>query len=791
MKKILLLMYVLITYSAYTYGQCNPPKNLTIHEIYQHSVNFEWAASTSSPSTYNWEIRTSGLPGSGSNGLIDFGTTASTSVNSGSMALTAGPKYTIYVQADCGAGSVSNWESSVPFNVACTALNVPWFEGFEGNTVAIGPTKLLPCWRAEYGKWDTYNQSSNAAVSPRNGNNYLNYNYNTVFTSLVNTLTGVKTTNGGLGHTGQKRIWTPLFALEQGHHYRFKFWYRNDGTANWNGDVLVNNNQSSVGATELSSNYVIPTLYGSIEYIEVVREFKPQTSGEYSFGVGIIGGKLSSAYDDFSLEEVSGTCPDEIFSVEHPFPLTAPNSQLLHIKSSKGNLLCPNTGTILSIDFPVTVNSQYQWQESFDNVNWVNITDAVSNTLATNFTSDRWYRVVVFSCPVPSFSMPIQISTSNLCYCIPKTIGVVFVQNVQLGTINNTNVNEWPFYHKEKATTLLNIGQNYSLTLSLNASSPSYGANAWFDFNQNGVFEANEAYDLGTGWSTKTITVNVPSSALIGQTRCRIKSYSLPNGTNGDPCTQIGAGEVEDYPIYIVESTSPRISSKVYFDNLNDVTNEMPDELRLMPDFPLDDPYSTYPFNLPPFVHETPYLMGVVNTSPAVLSVSGNDAIVDWVYMQLLDDGSNCTQPVYSRTALLQRDGDIVDIDGVSPVVFPNAQDGNYYVSILHRNHLAIRSENKVAVSYNTTPLNFTNNSITLHSSSSWYMPNSNTIVVRSGDANMDGSVDAFDLIIWELENGAFNIYDFNSDYNLDASSDANDSPFWEYNNGSFQDLCY
>lgn len=77
-----------------------------------------------------------------------------------------------------------------------------------------------------------------------------------------------------------------------------------------------------------------------------------------------------------------------------------------------------------------------------------------------------------------------------------------------------------------------------------------------------------------------------------------------------------------------------------------------------------------------------------------VLDVVGDDAIVDWIFVQLEEeDGS-----LHSRSALLQRDGDIVDTDGVSPVSFPNLLEGFYQIELRSKNHLAIRTFNAALV---------------------------------------------------------------------------------------------
>ena len=61
--------------------------------------------------------------------------------------------------------------------------------------------------------------------------------------------------------------------------------------------------------------------------------------------------------------------------------------------------------------------------------------------------------------------------------------------------------------------------------------------------------------------------------------------------------------------------------------------------------------------------------------------------------------------------------------------------------------------------------------------------------MMNGGDANSDGSIDAFDTISWEVQNGLFDDYNNNADYNLDGSVDAFDTIIWELNNGKYQEL--
>lgn len=108
----------------------------------------------------------------------------------------------------------------------------------------------------------------------------------------------------------------------------------------------------------------------------------------------------------------------------------------------------------------------------------------------------------------------------------------------------------------------------------------------------------------------------------------------------------------------------------------------------------------------------SPYLDGV-NCNPSVFTTTGNNAIVDWIWVELRDESTN-TQVLHNQSALLQRDGDVVAIDGISSLSF-KATSGNYFVVIKHRNHLGMMSSTPIELSNTTTVLNFTeaNNQIT------------------------------------------------------------------------------
>jgi hypothetical protein len=67
------------------------------------------------------------------------------------------------------------------------------------------------------------------------------------------------------------------------------------------------------------------------------------------------------------------------------------------------------------------------------------------------------------------------------------------------------------------------------------------------------------------------------------------------------------------------------------------------------------------------------------------------------VIVELRSSASNTTV-VASKAGLLQRDGDIVGVDGTSPLGFAQPA-GSYYVAVRHRNHLGIMTNATVALS--------------------------------------------------------------------------------------------
>lgn len=123
---------------------------------------------------------------------------------------------------------------------------------------------------------------------------------------------------------------------------------------------------------------------------------------------------------------------------------------------------------------------------------------------------------------------------------------------------------------------------------------------------------------------------------------------------------------------------------------------DMNDNLRTPSNLiPLSDPYRSAPYNTS-FTHVNNPVVEVANATVFNNAALTGDNIVDWVYLELRDNsGVNPGATIIqTRAAFVQRDGDIVDIDGVSPVYFKNLDAGAAYtVAVRHRNHLGLASD--------------------------------------------------------------------------------------------------
>lgn len=158
----------------------------------------------------------------------------------------------------------------------------------------------------------------------------------------------------------------------------------------------------------------------------------------------------------------------------------------------------------------------------------------------------------------------------------------------------------------------------------------------------------------------------------------------------------------------------------------------MSDALRTQGRLPLLEPYSALGYaHLGTGGGET--------VQPSTLLVTGNNAIVDWVLVELRQAGG-AGAVVASRSALVQRDGDVVGPNGTSPVAFYVPSGGSYRIALRHRNHLGVMSASPITLTTTTSTLNFTAPATATYGTSAQNNL-SGTMVLWPGNVNFDGVV--------------------------------------------------
>jgi hypothetical protein len=107
---------LLVTISGQTPPECNAPSGIAVSQITSVSALVRWLAALPLPSGgYQYEIRTSGNPGSGSTGLSQSGGVAAGVDSVALSGLTGDVQYYCYLRSDCGDGNFSVWSAGVPF----------------------------------------------------------------------------------------------------------------------------------------------------------------------------------------------------------------------------------------------------------------------------------------------------------------------------------------------------------------------------------------------------------------------------------------------------------------------------------------------------------------------------------------------------------------------------------------------------------------------------------------------------------------------------------------------------
>lgn len=228
------------------------------------------------------------------------------------------------------------------------------------------------------------------------------------------------------------------------------------------------------------------------------------------------------------------------------------------------NPICSTGSTTLSLQNTFTSTGiSYQWQSSANGTTYSNVSSGgTASTYTASPTSSTYYRCIV-TCSNSSASdtsTPLLLNTSFLaCYCIPthgSSCGGFGddLRNVTFGSINNTTgCNNYTDYGSSITAPNITLGSTQSFS---GAVGPGGSENiaVWIDYDHSGTFDASEYTYIGSGSSSAPITgnISIPTTALTGVTKMRVKVRWSTTQTSTSACTGYSYGETEDYNINLV-----------------------------------------------------------------------------------------------------------------------------------------------------------------------------------------------------------------------------------------------
>ena len=211
-----------------------------------------------------------------------------------------------------------------------------------------------------------------------------------------------------------------------------------------------------------------------------------------------------------------------------------------------------------------------------------------------------------------------------------------------------------------------------------------------------------------------------------------------------------------------------KVKTKIFLEgNFNTGTLLMDDFLRQAGNIPSEEPFSNLGY-----ISVNQIVPEAIENPSTVFATTGNDAIIDWVWLELREE-NDASNVVATRAALLQADGDIVDLDGNSMVQFSGIPQGDYYLAIKHRTHLGIMTDAPVTLFPSATNyIDFTASFTNTYGNNAQKNENG-TMLLWCGDSSADGLINALDRSdTWNFRNQSGYL---NADVNLDGSCNAAD----------------
>ena len=210
----------------------------------------------------------------------------------------------------------------------------------------------------------------------------------------------------------------------------------------------------------------------------------------------------------------------------------------------------------------------YQWQSNTNGAGWVDEGAALEfyanhTAVAAGDVGDEIEWRLVTTCTASGdFAESSTAVFTIIQYCIPAGTNSNYYINDFVttgGVINTSNIGSGfsaggygNFYNTHEVSQI--HGQEVDFSAVFGNTGSMFGFRIWVDWNQDGVFGADEvAYQSSSYLGSHSGTFEVPTSALLGETRMRIVNHWLNSTGDVDPCSTTHTyGEFEDYKFTVL-----------------------------------------------------------------------------------------------------------------------------------------------------------------------------------------------------------------------------------------------
>lgn len=269
---------------------------------------------------------------------------------------------------------------------------------------------------------------------------------------------------------------------------------------------------------------------------------------------------------------------------------------------------------------------------------------------------------------------------------------------------------------------------------------------------------------------------------LFGAQECNLSVLNLKNGANDN----IYYFNTLNNPNLVCIQVDDSVDSRANWTNIDDTSNfsttcgsfTLSPKVLLEGAFDFDGADTDYLMhnNLSTVLPTTSPYEDALTCESSLFSLTDEYAVVDWVEIQIRNP-DDISEILYRRSALLLRNGDVVDTDGEeNPRCY--IWQSNYYVSIAHRNHLTIATN--IPQRLRSTPvgfaIDFMDQNNVLGGNAALSDMGDDYFAMPMGDIDANGQVQNSDVntTITQIGISGYNVYDAdmngqvqNSDVNI------------------------